>query len=162
MIITLLDDKTQQSVINTFNLIEDSIGVEKFKQVFPIILTDNGSEFLDPESLEKSSDGLQKRSSLYYCDPNCSFQKGGIEKNHEYIRYVLPKGNSFNTLTQKDVELLMNHINSTSRDYLNGRSPAYLWQLLMDVKLTELLNIISIPPDNVNLTPKLLSKKNIT
>ena len=28
------------------------------------------------------------RTRIYYCDPNRSDQKGALEKNHEYIRYV--------------------------------------------------------------------------
>ena len=31
------------------------------------------------------------RTRIYYCDPNRSDQKGALEKNHEYIRYVLQK-----------------------------------------------------------------------
>ena len=41
-------------------------------------------------------------------------RKGQIEKDHEYIRYVLPSGTSFDGLTQEKVDLLMNHINNTA------------------------------------------------
>lgn len=34
-------------------------------------------------------------TTVYYCDPYSFWQKGTIEKNHEYIRYILPKGTSF-------------------------------------------------------------------
>ena len=43
---------------------------------------------------------------LFYCDPRRSEQKGQIEKNHEYIRYVLPSGTSFDGLTQEKVALV--------------------------------------------------------
>ena len=36
-------------------------------------------------------------------------------------RYVLPKGSSFDDLTQEKVNILMSNINSTSRDTLNGK-----------------------------------------
>jgi transposase, IS30 family len=48
-----------------------------------------------------------------------SYQKLHIEKNHEYIRYIIPKGISFNNLTQEDITLIINHINSTARASLN-------------------------------------------
>ena len=46
-----------------------------------------------------------------------------LEKNHEFIRYVLPKGSSFDELTQDDANLLMNYINSYARDCLNWSAP---------------------------------------
>ncbi|MBB6630794.1 hypothetical protein H7D64_04675 [Clostridium algidicarnis] len=48
-----------------------------------------------------------------------SYQKPHVEKNHEYIRYVIPKGISFNNRTQEDITLMINHINSTARASLN-------------------------------------------
>lgn len=35
-----------QSVIDIFNLIEKRVKIETFKKLFPIILTDNASDFL--------------------------------------------------------------------------------------------------------------------
>ena len=34
-----------------------------------------------------------------------SWQKGCIEKNHEFIRYAVPKGKSLNPYTQEDIRL---------------------------------------------------------
>ena len=79
-----------------------------------------------------------------------------IEKNHEYIRLVLPKGTSFNGLCQDDVTLVANHINSETRDSLNGASPIQLSRLLQGDKLLDHLRFHAVPPDDVNLTPKLL------
>lgn len=159
MIMVLMNDKTQQSVTNVFDVMEKAVGYEVFRQIFPLILTDNGSEFLDAEGLEKSGQIEGKRTSIYYCDPNCSFQKGSIEKNHEYIRYVIPKGNSFNDYTQDDIGLLMNHINSTARNCLNGRTPLELANLLMNISFMKFLNLELIPYDEVCLNAQLLSKK---
>jgi len=49
---------------------------------------------------EYTDDGVI-RTNIYYCNPYSSWQKGILEKNHEYVRYVLPKGRSFNELKQK-------------------------------------------------------------
>lgn len=48
MIIILLPDCTQKSVINAINKLCDTIGVRIFQKYFPILLTDNGSEFKNP------------------------------------------------------------------------------------------------------------------
>ena len=52
MIVILLPDCTQRSVINAINNLCDTIGIRTFKKYFPVILTDNGGEFHDPISLE--------------------------------------------------------------------------------------------------------------
>ena len=60
---------------------------------------------------------------IFYCDPMASWQKGRLEKDHEFIRYVLPKGTTFSGLTQPKAILLANHINRTTRASLNGCTP---------------------------------------
>ena len=45
--------------------------------------------------------------------PMRSGQKGGVENVHTMLRMVLPKGTSFEFLTQWDVNRIVNHINST-------------------------------------------------
>lgn len=97
-------------------------------------------------------------SHIFYCDPHASWQKGAIEKNHEYIRYVLPKKTSFDNLTQEDMYTLASNINSTNRDILNGKSPYEAVQLLLDEELINKLQIYRIDGDDVNLSPKLLKR----
>nr|WP_330408031.1 IS30 family transposase [Vallitalea guaymasensis] len=157
MLIFLLASNTQSEVHRVFNELTDAIGIDSFKKMFEVILTDGGSEFQDPESLESTGYG-DSRTKIYYCDPYSSWQKGMIEKNHEYIRLVLPKGQSFEELTKEQVTLLQNHINSEARDSLNGCSPYQLSQLLLDKKLHQHLNLKEILPDDVHLKPELLNQ----
>ena len=98
------------------------MGTYEFLSVFEYILTDRGSEFGDPVALETGLDEIQ-RTSIYYCDPMRSGQKGGLEQAHTMLRMVLPKGTSFEFLTQWDVNLIVNHINSTPRESLKGSTP---------------------------------------
>lgn len=97
------------------------------------------------------------RTKIFYCDPMASWQKPKVEKNHEFIRYIIPKGKSMAFLTEEKVVLLMNHINSIRRESLGGRSP---WQVASEDEdmrvLMNLLNMKEIEPDNVLLTPDLL------
>ena len=96
------------------------------------------------------------RTRIYYCDPNRSDQKGSLEKNHEYIRYVLPKWTCFEHLTEETTLLLLNHINSEKRDSLNGHSPYEVSRILLDNRFHEALGLIEIPADEVTLIPALI------
>lgn len=155
MLIFLLESQDQECVSEVFVWLEDKLGQELFKKLFPIILTDGGSEFADREDLEHFCNGAPS-TTVYYCDPYSFWQKGTIEKNHEYIRYILPKGTSFEHLTDKQVRLMMDHINNEKRDSLNGHSPYELSLLLLDNKLHEKLRLRYIEPDDVTISPNLL------
>ncbi|WP_352418636.1 helix-turn-helix domain-containing protein [Proteiniborus sp.] len=155
MLIYLLPDKTSASVKKVLDNLEKSLSPLGFRIAFPLILTDRGSEFTKPNELESGIDNII-RTSIYYCDPMASWQKPGIEKNHEYIRYVLPKGTSFDALTQRDVTKLASHINSTARASLNGLPPIKLAKLLLGENTVNRFGLREISPDDIILTPKLL------
>lgn len=158
MIIILLPDCTQKSVINAINSLCNAIGIQTFKKYLPVILTDNGSEFKNPWDIEKNESGTT-RTKVFYCDPYVSNQKGRLEKNHEYIRYVIPKGRSMYNYTQEDMSLLASHINSTARDSLNGATPFDLAELRIDKKIPILTGQFKVSPDNVLLKPALLEAR---
>ena len=157
MIAFIMEECTQSCVKNTIDSLYEALGEEKFRLLFPLILTDNGSEFKAPDELEYDGNGAA-RTKVYYCDPLASYQKARLEKNHEYIRYVLPKGKSFKDLTQEDVTLMINHINSTARASRNGCNPYQLAQMLLDNTLLEKLSLNLIQSDEVLLKPALLKK----
>lgn len=158
MLIYLMENKTMECVEKVFKKIKEIVGIELFKKVFEVILTDNGSEFFNPMSIEKDEETEEIVSHVFYCDPGASWQKGAIEKNHEYIRYVLPKGSSFDELTQEKVNVLMSNINSTSRDTLNGKIPYDATLLIVDEEILKKLGIMRIEADEVNLSPNLLKE----
>ena len=157
MLAFIMYEKTQKEVLRIFNMLEYELGNELFEKTFPIILTDNGSEFGDPLSLEFNSEGLG-RTKIFYCNPRASYQKGMIEKNHEFIRYVLPKGTSFNNLLQTDIDLMINHINSLTRASLNWFAPIDLAKLTLDKEVLKKLNLKKVAANEIQLTPKLLKK----
>ena len=151
----LMNRCTKGAVRLVFDRLEKRLGTFDFNSLFEYILTDRGSEFGDPEALEKGIHGIQ-RSSIYYCDPMQSGQKGGIEQAHTLLRMILPKGSSFEFLTQWDVNLIVNHINSTPRESLSGMTP---YSLALETFGEDTLNAFQlrpIDPDKVNLTPKLI------
>jgi IS30 family transposase len=162
MLAFLMDNQDMENVLRHFHWLEDILGLDLFRDLFPIILTDNGSEFKDPVSLEEpldTYDGLP-RTRIFYCDPGKAYQKGGIEKNHELIRYVIPKGTSLENFTHADITLLINHINSYSR---NERAPFTPFDLMEKAypDLVKKLGLKRIHPDDILLSPQLLKKDKI-
>ena len=151
----LLESKTVDSVTTAINLICDNIGIDNFKKLFEVILTDNGTEFSDPQSIEVEPETGEIRAHVFFCHPYRSCEKPHCEKNHEYIRYILPKGTVFDFLTQEKVELMMSHINSTKRPSVNG-SPYDFMALYYSAELLDLLKIKKIDPKLVTLSPQLL------
>lgn len=155
MLIFLLEYQDQECVLEVFIWLETILGKEAFRKLFPVILTDGGSEFAARTEMEEFCDG-SKSTTVFYCDPYSFWQKGACEKNHEYIRYILPKGSSFSDLDDDKVRLMMNHINNEKRDSLNGHSPYELSLLLLDNTLHNALGLKAIAPDAVMTCPKLL------
>lgn len=135
----LLDNKTALEVATKFAALKERVmdGGYSFHQLFPVILTDNGSEFSYVEELERDIDG---KSHLYFCEPSRPDQKGRIEKNHTVLRAILPKGTSFDQLTQKDVNLVISHVNS----FTFGKV------------IAALLGCQFVKPENTHLSPDLL------
>ena len=123
MLIFFLESQTTEEVTKVFEYLQQEITEDVYKSLFQVILTDNGHEFYDVLNIECNHRTGKQISKVFYCDPHESWQKGGIEKNHELIRYVLPKGTSFENLTQNDCYILANHINSLCRKSLNNKCP---------------------------------------
>lgn len=157
MLAFLLYEKTQKEVLRVFNMLEYELGNELFEKTFPIILTDNGTEFGNPLTLEFNPEGIG-RTRIFYCNPRASYQKGALEKNHEFIRYVLPKGSSFDKLFQTDINLMINHINSLGRESLNWFAPIDVVKFTIDKEVLKKLNLKKISPDQIQLNQKLLKK----
>lgn len=157
MMAFLREANTARSVTDIFNALYDKMGRETFMKLFPVILTDRGSEFTDPTAIEFDKDG-NRRTYVFYCDPQRSSQKGSIEVTHEFIRRILPKGTSFKDLTQDQVDLMMSHINSYSRKKLNDRSAYQLFSFFYGKDTLDNLNLQSIDANEITLKPELLAR----
>ncbi|SCY25180.1 Transposase and inactivated derivatives, IS30 family [Pseudobutyrivibrio sp. AR14] len=157
MLMILIKDEDQDSVVEFFDWLTKKLGIRRFRRLFQVIVTDNGGCFKDALALEYTKSGAP-RTKVFYCDPQASWQKPHIEKNHEFIRYVLPKGKSLKGYTQEDMTLIANHINSTTRPGLGYKSPYDLAVTEDMKKLLEVLNMSPVATDEICLTPKLLSK----
>ena len=154
----LLDNKTALEVTKHLYDIKNTLhqADKDFFQLFPVILTDNGGEFARVDDIEMDVRG---ESKLFFCDPNRSDQKGRIEKNHTLIRDILPKGTSFDNLTQEDINLVCSHVNSVKRAALNGKSAYELFAFTYGEEIPKLLGISKIPAEDVCQSSILLQHK---
>lgn len=158
MLMFLIDKYKTTSVSNIFKKIRRQLGSEVFTKLFEIILTDNGWEFSKPEDIEFNSITGEKEINVFYCEPYSSWQKGGIERNHEFIRYIIPKGITFDKLTNENIIDMMNNINNVSRRSLEYKTPYELFKNIYGDKITKKLHLIKLEKDEVNLSYKLLIK----
>lgn len=150
MIAFLRDANTSRSVTQSLCDLRHALSPALFAKLFPILLTDNGSEFSNPSAIEfPAPDGSFTR--IFYCDPQASYQKPNVELNHEFIRRFLPQASSFDALSQSDVSLMMSHVNSYGRNKFGGLSPAALLVNAFGADTLHLLGQELIPPDKIIL-----------
>ena len=158
MLIFLLPDGTQKSVDEVFDRLTFLLGIDTFRKLFPVILTDNGVEFKGAHNLEFTENGA-RRTRIFYCDPQASWQKPHVEKNHALIRRILPKGTTFKFLRPDDIHLVCCHINSVARELFDNFCPFDLMKREEHKKLLDVLALSKVPPDEVCLKPILLKRK---
>ena len=156
MLMFLLESQTTDEVTKIFEYLQQTLLEDDYKRLFQVILTDNGHEFYDVNNIECNHKTGEYISHLFFCDPSASWQKGGIEKNHQFIRYVLPKKTTFSKLTQNDCDIIANHINSLCRKSLNSNCPFKAMLFLCDENILNTLNMYYIEPDEVQLNQNLL------
>lgn len=134
-IIEKLKDQTQQSVIKALNKLERRLGTNNFRKQFKSITADNGSEFLDVASLEKSINSNQKRTIFYYAHPYASWERGSNENGNRIIRRFIPKGSDIGNYTHKYIKSIEETIINLPRkiiDYLTSKE-YYEFQLSCEI-----------------------------
>ncbi len=118
-IIKKLPDKTQKSVLKALKSIEGGMGASAFRSIFKSITTDNGSEFLDVEGLERSAFSKKMRVKLYYAHPYSAWEKGSIENVNRMIRRFIAKGYDIGKITTSFLRYVENWINDYPRKILD-------------------------------------------
>jgi IS30 family transposase len=153
----LLDDKTAAEAAFRIKSLKQSLkdGKLRFGDIMPLLLTDNGGEFSYVSAFTDDLDGTPE-TSLFFCDPYRACQKPNVEKNHTMFRDIVPKGRSFDSFTQEDVNLIFSHVNGVKRKSLNGRTPYEMFSFMFGETVASLLGIREIPASEVVQSPKLL------
>ena len=157
MLMLLIDELTARAVTDALVSLRHSLGTDLYARLFPVILTDRGSEFSNPKAIEFDEEG-ECLTRVFYCDPQQSQQKGSAENNHSMLRRIAPKGTSFDLFEQSDVTKIMNNVNSYGRSSLNDRPPYILFVAVFGEEALKKLGAEIIPPDNVILNPTLINK----
>ena len=169
MLAFLVDAKTSECVPGVFSAILSALkgrygedgGREVFSRLFPVILTDNGTEFSNPARIEFDADG-GRLTSVFYCNAYASYEKPHVGRNHGFIRLVLPKGTAyteptpFDGLTQHGVSLMMSHVNSYVRKGLGNKTPYDLFTAEQGEEIANIFGISRIAANDVTLRPSLL------
>ena len=155
MLVKVLEKQNKECVAKAFRELWNELGPELYKQLFRFLLTDRGTEFCDPESIEIDPATGECIAHVYFCDSYASYQKGAIEENHTLVRYIIPKRFGFEDLSQVSADLMMSHINSYHRKSLQG-TPYELTEALLGSEFLEKTRVRPIPSDSVTVSPKLL------
>jgi IS30 family transposase len=144
-----------QSVIDVFNNLYEDLGETDFKRLFHVLLADRGIEFSNPKAIEHTVDGKIK-TRLFYCNSMSSYQKPHCEKNHEFMRKVIPRGTSISFMNQEKTTLMMNNINNYSRKSLGDNTPYSIFEFLYGKEMLKKLGVKYIAPNDVLLKPSLV------
>lgn len=111
----LRERNTAASVTEIFQELRKKLGAAYFSMLFQVLVTDRGSEFTDPVKIEADTETGEIQCRVFYCDPMNSNQKSNCERNHELIRYVIPKNQAKASYTEEEIHEMMDHINSYPR-----------------------------------------------
>lgn len=132
------------------------------RRLFAAVLADLGTEFSNPLAIETSPFSGEQRTSVFYTRPHTPTDKAHVERNHEYIRRVVLKGESFDSLAQSQIDLMMSHVNSYVRASLMDdktapcRTPYERFAFEFGEETARRLGIVPIPLKDVTLRPELL------
>ena len=137
------------AVLRRLNGLRKLLGAD-YAAAFGCNLSDNGCEFARFHEIEEW--GVK----AFFTNPYRSTDKASCERNHEFIRYVIPKGRSLDGLTQAKVELLFSHINSYVRGSNENRTPYELMLARFGEGFMEAIGVKRIPAKDVLLKPSLL------
>lgn len=141
----LIEKGNAESVVKNLIKLFKKIGPDA-KNIFQINLCDNGTEFATFYEIEKSV------GKTFYTSPYQSNNKAECERNHEFIRYVIPKGKSLDNLTQDFLDEMFSNINSYVRHSKNDKTPYDLVKQRFGVEFLNKINIRRIPNKKVSLS----------
>ena len=127
----------------------------KYKLIFEVNLSDNGPEFARFHELENDEFGLPM-VKMFFTNQYRSTDKASCERNHEFIRYIIPKGKSLDFLTQEKVNLMFSHINSYVRLSNQNKTPYELTLEKFGEEFMQIVGIKAIRSKDVCLKPYLV------
>lgn len=146
----LIQKGNSSSVRAVLKALFHRLGENLVRKIFAISLCDNGTEFSSFPDIENFV-GPQSIHT-FFTTPYRSTDKPQCERNHELIRYVFPKGKSFNHLTQDLVNDVFSNINSYIRKDKGDKTPYDLMKRRYGQDFLDAIGINRIPNKKVKLT----------
>lgn len=137
VLLKIIENPTQQKVIEFFNKLEDELGTNNFTTVFPSILTDRDPCFIDYIGIEFSHVTGVQRTRLFYCDAFKSSQKGNVENMNKQLRKFFPKKASVDHFTDSQIKEINQIINNTKVASLGGFTPKEAFIKTYGIELLE-------------------------
>ena len=119
--INKLNSKKAEETAEAVNKAIDSLPLWLFKTM----TFDNGLENVKHAQLRKNF-GIE----TYFCDPYCSWQKGGVENLNKLIRQYFPKKTDFSKVSEEEIYLVQEKLNNRPRKSLNFKTPNQVLQEL--------------------------------
>ena len=118
-----IPSRSTQAVEQGLKTLRELYG-ERFSQVFRSITSDNGSEFA-------SLPQLLSTIPIYYAHLYSAYERGLNEKQNSLIRRFLPKGRSFDVVTDEQIREIQDWINQLPRKSFHYSSPEELFQTVL-------------------------------
>ena len=115
-------NKTAASTVMMLNRLERKFGSRNFRRIFKTITCDYGTEFSNTVGMEYSPYTGKKRTSIYYCHPFCSSERGSNENQNAFIRRFIPKGTRMEAYTRQEVQAVQDFINNYPRRIFDGEN----------------------------------------
>ena len=135
----LIENKNSNKIVEIFNELEALLGVDKFNEIFPSILTDRDPCFSDILGIEFSKKIGVQRTYLFFCDAFKSNQKANVENMNKQLRKFFPKKSSIDHYTQEQIILINKTINESPLFSLDGHSPKEAFILLFGLNTYEII-----------------------
>lgn len=153
-----IKQKTQEEIINILDDLKETLDVY-FYILFRKCIPDNGSKFLDFDSLEKSiHKDLNKRLEIHYTHTYASYEKPHIENNHILLRWLIEKGYDISLLSSDDILDIINRLNNYPRPKKDFKTPLQLLEEELGNGLSSLLNLYHIPIQELNMKDMIIKK----
>lgn len=121
-----IEKQTVKNVVDCLNVLERQYE-ERFSKVFKSITVDNGAEFADCVGMESSVQDNKKRTTIYYCHPYRSNERGTNERMNREIRRIFPKGTNFRNISEEEIAKAEQWLNNYPRGVLNYHTPEELF-----------------------------------
>ena len=119
----IINNPESSKVVEFFDHLEEKIGIEMFKELIPIILTDRDPNFTDIIGICFSKITGEERCKLFFCNPYVSNQKPNVENMNKQIRLFFPKGKSVDKYSKADIKTINRTILNKPLRSLDGNTP---------------------------------------